>query len=206
MRNEVILLSIIGIVLIIDFVLRIIKKKSNTEKITEKLDGSRDEIKTNYILSRKRNIIAFLLLIAMLKPVIHFIFFEEKSDTFSTEKIDLGEKYFYSEIYLRDSIGNLNRIDQRSFWDLPNAIRYNINTSSEKLSENHKSYIKYGPLNRNGDPIYIADKKVFTYKRERLGFNEYFKERYTDKPFIFLISLAIIGLLSFLLNDKIKAR
>ena len=75
MRNEVILLSIIGIVLTIDFVLRIIKKKSNTEKITEKLDGSGDKIKTNYILSRKRNIIAFLLLIAMLKPVIHFIFF-----------------------------------------------------------------------------------------------------------------------------------
>jgi hypothetical protein len=90
-----------------------------------------------------------------------------------------------------------------SYW---NGFQVNIMSDKNNKIKRRKNYLKYGLLNRNGDPIYIGKETVHTYKREKLGFNEYFKERYTDKPFIFLISLAIIGLLSFLLNDKIKAR
>jgi len=211
METEIILVVVIACVLVLDFVLRSIKKKSNDkEDVLKKEDQTgtiKSENKFNYILNRKRNIIAFLLLIAMLKPVIHFIFFEEKSDAFSTEKIDLGSKRYYNEFYLKDSIGNLNPLKYLNYTILYNDLLHTIQYYPTAIDEEiKKNYLKYGLLNRNGDPIYIGKETVFTYKREKLGFKEYFKERYTDKPFIFLISLAIIGLLSFLLNDKIKAR
>ena len=86
MRIELILLGLIAIVVVTDFILRGLKKKSsNDEDIPKIEDQFNDIIKENkfsYILSRKRNIITFLLLTAILKPVIHYAFFNDKSTVY----------------------------------------------------------------------------------------------------------------------------
>ena len=73
MRIELILLGVIAIVLIVDFILRGIKKKDTTEKGLEKFEGAFEESikqnKFNYILSRKRNILTFILLVMLIKPI-----------------------------------------------------------------------------------------------------------------------------------------
>ena len=103
MRIELILLVVIVTVVVIDIVLRSLKKKSSNDK-----DIIREN-KFNYILNRKRNIIIFLLLTAMLKPIIHYVFSEEKSNVFESKKIDLGSVYSFHDYNLKDSIGNLYR-------------------------------------------------------------------------------------------------
>jgi hypothetical protein len=91
METEIILVIVIACVLVLDFVLRSIKKKSNNkEDVLKKEDQTgtiKSENKFNYILKRKRNIIAFLLLIAMLKPVIHFIFLRKNLIHFQLKKL-----------------------------------------------------------------------------------------------------------------------
>jgi len=80
---EFILLGVIAIVLIVDFILRGIKKKDTTEKGLEKFEGAFEESikqsKFNYILSRKRNIVSFIILAHILKISIHYFFYRAKN-------------------------------------------------------------------------------------------------------------------------------
>ena len=77
MKIELILLGLIAVVLIVDFILRGIKKKDKPEKGLDKLEGTFDESKKqgkfHYILSRKRNILSFILLVMLIKPLIHYV-------------------------------------------------------------------------------------------------------------------------------------
>ena len=76
MKIELVLLGLIAVVLIVDFILRGIKKKDTTEKGLEKFEGAFEESikqsKFNYILSRKRNIVSFIILAHILKISIHY--------------------------------------------------------------------------------------------------------------------------------------
>jgi hypothetical protein len=217
MRIELILLGLIAVVLIVDFILRGIKKKDTTEKGIEKFEGAFEEsIKQNklhYILGRKRNILTFLLIIAFLKPVIHFTFFEELSDEFSIEKIHLGTYEHYQNFHLKDSIGNLYKLDVIGLREAMNLI-----ISSRKMNNAIKiikDYDNYGFLTKDGNPIYRGQDKngidgfngiLYTYKFENLSFSEYLNEKYINKPYIFIISFLVVGFLVFLINDKINAR
>ena len=73
MKIELILLGLIAVVLIVDFILRGIKKKDKTEKGIEKFEGDFEESikqsKLHYILGRKRNILTFILLVMLVKPL-----------------------------------------------------------------------------------------------------------------------------------------
>ena len=84
MRIELILLGLIAVVLIVDFILRGIKKKDTSEKGIEKFEGAFEESikqsKLHYILGRKRNILTFILLLMLVKPIIHYVFVEEKGE------------------------------------------------------------------------------------------------------------------------------
>ena len=91
MRIELILLGVIAIVLIVDFILRGIKKKDTTEKGLEKFEGAFEESikqsKFNYISSRKRNLVSFIILVHILKILIHYFFYRTKyPDTYVYNK------------------------------------------------------------------------------------------------------------------------
>ena len=108
MKIELILLGVIAIVLIVDFILRGIKKKDTTEKGLEKFEGAFEESikqsKFNYISSRKRNILTFILLVMLVKPVFHYVFVEEKGEI-TENVVNIGIKP--NELYLKSRDGKL---------------------------------------------------------------------------------------------------
>ena len=160
----------------------------------------------NYVITRKRNILIFILLTLVLKPILHYTFFEEISKVASIEKIELGDENYYSDFNLKDSIGNLIRLNAIGISTLFNKYEIFYTENLDNPSENGKNFRKYGLFNRKGEPIYLVDNKFITYIPKKIGFNEYFKEKYNSKHYLFLISFALIGLIAFLFNDKIKAR
>ena len=201
MEFELILLGVIAIVVVTDFVLRGLKKKSSNDEDVPKIEDQFNDIikenKFSYILSRKRNIITFLLLTAILKPVIHYAFFNDKSTVYSTEKIDLGNSKNFTDYNLKDSIGNLYKVN-KSY--VGNKFYFDSRKSSDFNNNG-------GIFTSDGDKLYIAkDKSIFKYKLENISFNEYLNERFLLKPYIFMISFVIMLMFVLLFNDKIKAR
>ena len=204
MEIELILLGVIAIVVVTDFVLRGLKKKSSNDEDVPKIEDQFNDIikenKFSYILSRKRNIITFLLLTAILKPVIHYAFFNDKSTVYSTEKIDLGNSRFFTDFNLKDSIGNLYELEGEGWLDTYDKFYFDSRKSSDFNNNG-------GIFTSDGDKLYIAkDKSIFKYKLEKISFNEYLNERFLLKPYIFMISFGIMLMFVLLFNDKIKAR
>ena len=98
MNTQIILLAVIVVVLLIDFVLRGIKKNKVKDEV--KKIGKDNMFSFKYFIRRKRNIITFVLLSVILKPVfvflispnfIEFIDYEQKieRDSFMKNKVDL---------------------------------------------------------------------------------------------------------------------
>ena len=205
MGIELILLGVVAIVVVTDFILRGLKKKSSNDEDIPKIEDQFNEIikgnKFSYILSRKRNIIIFLLLTAMLKPVVHYVFFDEKSKVFDSKKIDLGSQRTFKDYNLKDSIGNLYKVEYYNSYTF-------VDFQSGKISHSIKSDLKNngGIFTSNGDQLYTDGKKVFMYTLKNLSFNEYLKQRFFLKPYIFMISFGIMLIFVLLFNDKIKAR
>jgi hypothetical protein len=79
MKIELILLGIIAIVLVVDFIIRGLKKKDKIEKgiepFEEGLNESKKQNKFNYILSRKRNLVSFIIMVHLLKLAIHYFMY-----------------------------------------------------------------------------------------------------------------------------------
>tara|TARA_B100001059_G_scaffold148114_1_gene148019 strand:- start:718 stop:1308 length:591 start_codon:yes stop_codon:yes gene_type:complete len=196
MRIELILLVVIVTVVVIDIVLRSLKKKSSNDK-----DIIREN-KFNYILNRKRNIIIFLLLTAMLKPIIHYVFSEEKSNVFESKKIDLGSVYSFHDYNLKDSIGNLYRVLRRDSYSF---VDFQSGKQQKSIDSDYK---QNGIFTSNGDQLYKDMKggKLFMYRLKNISFNEYLNQKFLLKPYIFIISFGIMLLFVLLFNDKIKAR
>ena len=213
MRIEFILLGIIAIVLIVDFLLKGIKKKDTIEKGIEKFDGALNEnkkqSKLNYILSRKRNILTFILLLMLVKPIFHYVFVEEKGEI-TENVINLGKAY--DNLYFKSSNGKLYK-------------GYDINTSNSKYMKNlrkilakeekklyepsdkEKDYERDGIFSKNGDELFLNDKEeYYYYLRANPTLKSYYTKYYKLKPYFFAISLGVLLALVFLFNDKIKAR
>ena len=208
MEIELILLGVIAIVVVTDFVLRGLKKKSSNDEDVPKIEDQFNDIikenKFSYILSRKRNIITFLLLTAILKPVIHYAFFNDKSTVYSTEKIDLGSWRTFTDYYLKDSIGNLYKVNSADYgtngWF---SSVQPVKDRDERFDFLHNG----GIFTSNGEKLYTGiDESIFKYKKEKISFNEYLNERFLLKPYIFIISFGIMLMFVLLFNDKIKAR
>ena len=206
MRIELILLVVIVFVVVIDIVLRILKKKSSNDK-----DLSREN-KFNYILNRKRNIITFLLLTAILKPIIHYVFFEEKSNVYDSKKILLGDIDNFDDFNLKDSTGILYKVDHKAFIDVSGKLYFSpyglVDIESREVTESIKSDFLHngGVFTSSGDKLYLDKKKLFMYNKKNINFNEYLNQYFLFKPYIFMISFGIMLLFVLLFNDKIKAR
>ena len=218
MGIELILLGVIAIVVVTDFVLSGLKKKSSNDKDIPKIEDQFNDIirenKFSYILSRKRNVITFLLLTVMLKPVIHFAFFENQEEFINLDKkISFGD--YNSNTYYKDSVGTFIK-----FYTTPRA--HYLRTIEEKIDESFGLVANRSSLyTQNGELIQrnitlIQNESMansiavnyYYYPKElkKVSLKKYLNTIFTDEIWIFLISFAIIGLISFLLNDKIKTR
>ena len=91
MKVELILILVIGLVFLVDFLSKGMKKTKNSNEVTKK---NENEIKNDfsknvngYILSRKKNISLSLIFICVLKVSIHYFFYNEdhQFDVFKTE-------------------------------------------------------------------------------------------------------------------------
>ena len=142
------------------------------------------------------------LLIA-LGLLIHFTFFNDKSTVYSTEKIDLGSSNNFTDYNLKDSIGNLYKVNKSH---LGNTLFYSVQSPNDR-NEVFDFKNNGGVFTSNGENLYIGiDKSLFKYKLENISFNEYLNERFLLKPYIFIISFGIMLMFVLLFNDKIKAR
>ena len=201
MRIELILLGVIAIVLIVDFILRGIKKKDTTEKRLEKFEGAFEESikqsKFNYISSRKRNILTFILLVMLFKPIFHYVFVEEKGEI-SENVVNLGKAD--GKIYLKSIEGKLYR-----GWKI---VYHNwLDNTIKKKSQRKKDYERDGYFTKNGDELFENKNGEFYYfSRANPTLKSYYTKYYKSKPYFFAISLGGLLILVFLFNDKIKAR
>ena len=88
MSIEIILFGVIALVLVFDFALKGINKKNiqdDVDRIGEE-QSKKKPFNFNYILARKRNILTFILLVILFKPIINFQFFTEEEEFINTEK------------------------------------------------------------------------------------------------------------------------
>ena len=92
MNIEIILFGVIAFVLVLDFALKGVKKK-NTQNDIERIGEEQSKNKVfnfNYILARKRNILTFILLVILCKPITHYLFFQEYLEITSSDKTYIG--------------------------------------------------------------------------------------------------------------------
>jgi hypothetical protein len=204
MKIELILLGLIAVVLIVDFILRGIKKKDKPEKGLDKLEGTFDESKKqgkfHYILSRKRNILSFILLVMLIKPLIHYVIIEEKNEI-ADNLVNIGKAYV--KLYLKSSEGKLYK-SELSKIDLA-FIR--IESYSEDDGVMGDDYKRDGFFNKNGDELFVnSNNEYYYFSRTNAKLKSYYTKYYKSKPYFFAISLGGLLILVFLFNDKIKAR
>lgn len=141
-----------------------------------------------YFLDRKRNIITFIILVLILKPVIHFSLFRE------TEQIVNYDKKIYENRYGDAYIivgGELVK-DTTSYY----KTKYN------KFTKNGETYIMQ-PSNCEN-----CDYSVFYYPKETRGlsFRMHIQKIFRVKLYLFFVSILTLSLIVFLFNDKIKVR
>ena len=220
MRIELILLGVIAIVLIVDFILRGIKKKDTTEKGLEKFEGAFEESikqsKFNYISSRKRNILTFILLVMLFKPIFHYVFVEEKGEI-TENVVNLGIKS--NELYLKSRDGKLYKgrdndgelFTAEAYKRLERTKKWNRMTKGAPTviiwNQTENDYWRDGLFKKNGDEILEnKDGEKYYYLRANPTLKSYYTKYYKSKPYFFAISLGGLLILVFLFNDKIKAR
>ena len=118
MSIEIILFGVVALVLVLDFALKGVKKKNiqdDVERIGEE-QSKKKAFNLNYILERKRNILTFILLVILFKPLIHFQFYPEHNiyqDIENEIKIN-GNSYAYdiSGEHLPSSYINLKGVNK----------------------------------------------------------------------------------------------
>jgi len=141
-----------------------------------------------YLLRRKRNIITFIVLVLILKPVLHFSLLPE------TEQFVNYDKKIYA-----------NRLGDR----------YKIVEDKVVLDTDSDYRYRYGKYTKNGEEYVIQPAtcsdcggSVFYYPKEirSLSFKTHIQQIFKVKLYLFLILILILSLIVFLFNDKIKAR
>ena len=181
METEIILVVVIACVLVLDFVLRSIKKKSNDkEDVLKKEDQTgtiKSENKFNYILNRKRNIITFVLLALILKPSFHYLIDREQEGYYDYQQFEeIPPIPIINDI--TKLLNHYNSISSRvidkkreyyeydlSLFDSTGLKSLMINNFKEKYSSRFDSYI---PLNYFWESFsktggYIREESNFTF-------------------------------------------
>ncbi len=92
MSIELILFGVVALVLVLDFALKGVKKK-NVQDDVERIGGEQPKKKRfnlNYIQKRKRNILTFILLVMLFKPIVHYFFSVEYVEVTNSDKTYIG--------------------------------------------------------------------------------------------------------------------
>ncbi len=145
MSIELILFGVIIVVLALDFVLKGIKRKKtqdDVERIGEE-QSKKKRFNFNYILKRKRNILSFILLAILLKPLINFQFFTEE------EKFINTEKKFPAPEKRKDfiALANINHDVVNIYKTHFKVKKYNRDKTDENCtSDNCRLYFDYIPI------------------------------------------------------------
>ena len=161
-------------------------------------DSAENKKKKNmftYIFNRKRNILTFVVLVFILKLVLHFFLFSEIEEKVNYDKkiyTNINSLDYY--VYENDSL-----VKNTSLKNVGTAYLYGDYNPYTKMGQ---EYI-YEPRMCNECGI-----RMFYYQEEIhvQSFKAHLQKIFSNKPYIFLISICILLLLVILFNDKIKAR
>jgi hypothetical protein len=197
MTSQLISLLIIIAVLVIEFIINGRKKNvDDTQKRIEGFEGLKKFNLSEYLLIRKKNVVIFILLAILSKPLIHSYLFPDTKEEVNYNKKVLDNVYS-RDFYILNSKGELfHNTDTLPFSGLAD------------LSLDGKAYTKkrekYIVESMGGDSL----SNVFYYPLETmpLSFNEHLEVMFKSKLWIFLVSIGAMTVIVFLFNDKIKAR
>ena len=139
-----------------------------------------------YLLRRKRNIITFIVLVLILKPVLHFSLLPE------TEQFVNYDKKIFANLY-----GDIYRINEDKV-----VLISNSDYKAGKYTKNGEMYVKQSRVCEG------CSHSVFYYPKEirSLSFKTHIQQIFKVKLYLFFILILILSLIVFLFNDKIKAR
>ena len=194
MTLQLISLLVIIAVLVIDFIINGRKKVvDDTQKRIEGYEGLKKFNLAEYLIRRRKNIVIFILLVFLSKPIMHVSLFTETQEVVNYDKkitVNSREKDFFVKANERGPL-----------------IFSNGETNIASAAINSIAYTKKGEK-------YIYEKsseysaRVFYYPLETvsLSFNEHLEVMFKSKLWIFLVSIGALTVIVFLFNDKIKAR
>ena len=181
------------------------KAENNKGKSSDRIQKNTDNNPTskilhllNYIKNRKKNILIFILLALFLKPVIHYTFFNTDEEFVNYDrKLLFGSNN--TNTYKKDTLGNL--------------IYYGVTARRNRFSSPFGGvaiYTKEGEIiiNERGGSGQDAYTNYYFYTKEirTASFKTSLNAMFTQKKWIFLISILSILIAVFLMNDKLKAK
>ena len=173
MSIEIILFGIIALVLVFDFALKGIKKKTtqdDVERIGEE-QSKKKAFNLNYILERKRNILTFILLVMLFKPIVHYFFSTEYLEITSSDKTYIGVNeptyVLLDGIKISDTVYFDDFVTGKSYFDKSsksNPISFFIGNNIFFKNGKNLSSIFYGKYkwkySRNSTEILVESKKI----------------------------------------------
>jgi len=151
-----------------------------------------------FLFNRKRNILTFVVLVFILKLVLHFFLFSEIEYKVNYDKkiyANTRSRNYY--VYVNDSL-----VKNNSGRGLVYYNQFNFSINSESFTKMGQEYI-FEPATCKGcrDRIFYYPKEIHTQ-----SFKVHLQKIFSNKSYIFLISICILLFLVILFNDKIKAR
>ncbi|MEC7286469.1 MAG: hypothetical protein VXV72_02340 [Bacteroidota bacterium] len=219
MSIEVILFGVIAIILFADFLLVGIKKnktQQDVERIGEE-QYKKNKLNFNYVLSRKRNILTFILLVILTKPIIHYLFYNDQSEFVNYDIEVKHESFAPYRMYTNQNVYVIDSTKLKS-----NVNSNNIKASLKKLDWSQEVYanpsfvqvvtVKGDIYTKNGEQLRQStlgeNRYVFYYPIEYRdsSLSKHFKNLFESKIWIFAVSFALLGVFVLLFSDKIKAR
>ena len=148
-----------------------------------------------YLLRRKRNIITFIVLVLILKPVLHFSLFPETEQFVNYDKkIDVSSESLLNIIQVYEFEGDsLVQVKKRPTY---------IPGYDGKYTKNGEEYVLQSYKCTD------CSTQIFYYPKEIrcLSFKTHIQQTFKVKLYLFFILFLILSLIVFLFNDKIKAR
>ena len=225
MSIEVILFGVIAIILFADLLLVGVKKKTqqDVERIGEE-QFKKNKLNFNYVLSRKRNILTFILLVILTKPIIHYLFYNDQSE-FVNYDIEVKHEAFIGSrlmtnqnnqnIYVIDSTklkSNVNSNNIKPFLKKYEGDVWNGGVKGFDPNLSQIISVKGAAYTKNGEKLiqshFGENRYIFYYPIEYRdsSFSKHFKNLFKSKIWIFAVSFALMGVFVLLFSDKIKAR
>lgn len=175
------------------------KNKYNHKSSKDSLKKKKERNIFTYFLKRKRNILTFVVSVFILKLVLHFFLFPE------TEKAVNYDKRIYKNSFTLDyyTYENGSLIKNTSDYSLYSRLKpYHLYEGKDFFTKMGEGYIlEPGVCNACVGKVFYYPKEIYIQ-----SFKVHLQNIFSNKPYIFLISIGILLLLIILFNDKIEAR